>query len=518
MAEIGIIKFQLENMNFCMYADRIVEIVRYPGVRKIPKPLPYVVGLFKLRKHIVTVVDFRKRLGLSPFSLTRDSIMIVATLSSGTYGLIVNAISDFRRIPETAILPPIAIAGFPEYLLKGVVAEEDDIMPIPDLDTIFGSYIKIHLTPITPSEKIAFQYRFTPGALPQTLEKNLLSRQRLDYTMVRQLPRALCVPSVQVHRMVTHHADFLPQTPADEQRDEKIWGQTLRAGDEKYASLSQKLSSDQDMPHERSSERISRVSPEEIVQRLLSESHASGSALLEQVLHTIARFGEQVLLSGSGRTDIRRPEPELGRQVAKTLKRPSVRVTKYLSYYLSSRAGRGKMSPNGHGGLSRGLSAEEHLAKLLQSSQRDTTAKEAPQALLLTMQTLQQSGVAITPKLLKQLCLMFRISPVYIAKLASFFPEYEVAVDISSSHDTVSADIASPVTVAEDRKPAKPQPVALAFKPSAMSLSTCLWNLADQQQLSDDRYVRHVASRLRVSTCRLSKLRRYYRWNNEQTD
>jgi purine-binding chemotaxis protein CheW len=208
MADIGIIKFQLGGMNFCMYSDRIVEIVRYTGVRKIPRPLPYVVGLIELRKHIVVVVDFRKRVGLSPITLSKDTVMIVVNLSSGMVGILVETISDFRRVTEKLILPPIAIAGFPEHLLHGVLTEKDDIMLIPNLDQIFASYINIRLVPISPPERIAFQYRFTHGALTRTLEGILLSQPALDPEIVRKLPHSLCLPSTLVHRMISYYPDF----------------------------------------------------------------------------------------------------------------------------------------------------------------------------------------------------------------------------------------------------------------------------------------------------------------------
>ena len=50
MPDIGIITFQLAGINFCMYADRILQIVRYTGVRQIPRPLSYIVGVVELRK------------------------------------------------------------------------------------------------------------------------------------------------------------------------------------------------------------------------------------------------------------------------------------------------------------------------------------------------------------------------------------------------------------------------------------------------------------------------------------
>ena len=51
--------------------------------------------------------------------------------------------------------------------------------------------------------------------------------------------------------------------------------------------------------------------------------------------------------------------------------------------------------------------------------------------------------------------------------------------------------------------------------PHLASVSECLGYLAEENKLSEDQYIRYVASRMRVPTCRLSKLRSYYRWNNE---
>ncbi len=294
--DIGIITFQLGGMNFCVYADRILEIIQYNGVRKIPRPLPYIVGLMRLRKHIVVVVDLRKRLGLSPISLSKDTVMIVVNLSSGITGILVDAISDFKRIQEEKIVPPIPIAGFPESLLNGIFAEEGDIMLIPNLSKIFSSYLNIRLVPISPSEKIAFRYRFTAGALTRTLEDNLLNQCYLDYEVVRKLPQSLCLPSVSVHKITSYHPDFQPRKPlGKEQR--WILSQTLRAGDEKYASLSQQLLSQPKQGiHEGKTEKNRQDSRKHLVESLVLDSHVPVSKLLEEMLHTIENFHEPLTI------------------------------------------------------------------------------------------------------------------------------------------------------------------------------------------------------------------------------
>ena len=72
MTENGIIKFQLANIQFGIFADHILEIVRLGSFREIPMPLPYIIGLTQMRDYIVVIADLRKRLGLTPLPLKRS--------------------------------------------------------------------------------------------------------------------------------------------------------------------------------------------------------------------------------------------------------------------------------------------------------------------------------------------------------------------------------------------------------------------------------------------------------------
>ena len=313
MADIGIIKFRLGEMNFCMYSDRIVEIVRFTGVRQIPRPLPYVVGIIQLRKRVVAVVDLRKRLGLPPITLSKDTALIVVNLSVGMFGLLVDAIADFKRIAEALILPPISLAGFPEHLLHGVLTEKDDILLLPHFDKIFASYINIAVVPISASEKIAFQYRFTPGALSRTLENILLHQPCLDPEIARELPHALFLPSCRVHKMTSYYPDFQPrQALVKKPEPRRGTSQKLRSGDEQYASLSQRL-----QQRLRGETSIKGEGEADLLDGLLADPQASISKRLEDILH-----------KGAG-------PAATGRKLAQALQLAPTALTKYLTYYAS---------------------------------------------------------------------------------------------------------------------------------------------------------------------------------------
>ena len=516
MADIGIITFQLGGMNFCIYADRILEIVRYTEVRKIPRPLPYVIGLIGLRRHIVVVVDFRKRLGLSPISLSKDTVMIVANLSSGMTGILVDAISDFKRIPEEIILPPIPIAGFPEQLLNGVFAEKGDITLIPNLNKIFSSYFNIRIVPIRPSEKIAFQYRFTPGSLTRTLEDNLLNQRYLDYDVVRKLPQSLCLSSILVHKMTSYYSDFQPRKSTIKRKEQRwLSSQKLRAGDEKYFSLSQQLLPQQQQgTREEKPEKRRQDLKKDIIEALIPDSSAPLPKLLEDMLHTLESPHIPLTI------DDWRSLIGVFTQQSTIDKISPIRITKYFTYYTqvsSTKRADSESDPGSlqlHLQISPGQALEKRLQELL-TKNRPAKGERPYSCLLRTLQTLHNGRYELTRKHLEKICAYYHISPVKIAKLSSFFPEYSFVLQTEAEppHQDAKEDGSRRRKSKTAREEVLSEPQLPNLTPHLASVSECLGYLAKENKLSEDQYIRYVASRMRVPTCRLSKLRSYYRWN-----
>jgi purine-binding chemotaxis protein CheW len=493
-----------------MYADRILEIVRYTGARKIPCPLPYVVGILELRRHIVTVVDLHKRVGLPPLVLSPNTVMIVATLSSGTFGILVDNISDFLRVSEEHILPPISIAGLSEYLLHGVLTDADDILPIPDFDKIFSSFLHIHLVPINFSEKIAFQYRFTPGSLTQTLEKNLLARQTLDDDIVKKLPGSLYIPSIKVHRMTTYYADFSPRKRGNGEKNS--WRiRASRAGDEKYVALSQKL----DAQHYEIGTHRQGTVPHDAAQTAnnLIDTHASASPalVLEHMLHHLPCLPEGSMF-GSHRKGLRKRRllPTVGRLLAQKLRIAPTQVTKYFSYYATTE-GFGKTSEH----------QTDHNTTFnpqLPPVQTREGSETLVHALLKTLKILHQEQRTLTPEKIAGLCAEYQVSPLKLARILSFFPEYTVPIDIVSpanSQESIT-DVHETSCATADSDTGKAAPFNIDT--TGPFMADIFWQLADQSALDDGGLaLREVAARKSVPTCRLSKFQRYW-WKHEQTD
>lgn len=502
MADIGIIKFELAHMDFCMYAEHILEIVRYTGSRRIPCPLPYVVGLFELRHHIVAVVDLHKRVGLPALPLTKDTVMIVTTLSSGTFGILVDNISDFRRVPEERILPPISIAGIPEHLLHGVLTHADDILPIPNFDKMFSSFMHVHLVPINFSEKIAFHYRFTPGSLTQTLEQNLLAQQTLDYDIVKKLPRSLHLPSTKVHRMTTYYADFSPQQSRGEQP--LRYRMMSRAGDEKYASLSRELEAQQQSAVKRKQQIENRHAHAQRTSSLTIDNAQVPAVALEHMLHhSLPNQPEAVFKPYREHPKHLRIHSSVGRPLARKLGIAPVRVTGYFSYYHAAPPANSQI-PSAE---TTSQSSPDAWRSCLQQPEGEESSLDA---LVKTLHRLHQTQCALSQAMLAELCAEYQVTPLKLARILSFFPEYSVPVALDSPPDSEHSEPDSQEQTHVSQDSTKVCQAAPHADTSGPHVTENLWQLADQHVLFDEQALRDVASRRGMPTCRLSKLQRYY--------
>ena len=509
MADFGIIKFQIADIHFGMFADHILEIVRLNNFRTIPQPLPYIVGLTELRNYIVTIMDFRKRLGLSPLKHGEGTTMIAVKLSFGVIGLLVESISNFKRIPETEILPPFSIAGLPAQLLQGVLAADEDIMIIPDLQKIFSSYIPLQLSSITSSEKIAFQYRSTPGAISKTLENTLVNQGYLDEDIILKLPRSMSLPSVQVHKFISYYPDFQPRTTMRNRQDPAVGThQQAKAGDETYFSLSKRLESRQQYNYtKRPQHERKRIPP-------LPFTPQQGIVhAFEMILHEEQLLSPRRVLS----------DRDVGRHIAKTLRVTPVQICKYFTYYPHA-SETSSPYPSPHNFFARVSHERRNAPQTPELEERlNDLLRHSRHTLEEVLQTLEQEGYSLQRKALRRISEHYKVSQITIARLLNNFPglQFDVAREKEKTRPPADGNrLHAPQDTQNDKNEQicgaeayqKLKAPVCKLKAETANLNVCLQYLAERKSLEDDRAVRYVASQLRIPTCRLSKLRTYYQF------
>jgi purine-binding chemotaxis protein CheW len=125
--------------HFALDIMRIKEIVNPVPITPVPRAPAFVEGIIELRGAFLPVVDLRKRFGLEPTPLDRDSKYMIVGMEGRVVGLVVDRVSEVKRVALAEVSEAPAIARGPEArFLSGVFKADGRIMMMLDLDEVLS--------------------------------------------------------------------------------------------------------------------------------------------------------------------------------------------------------------------------------------------------------------------------------------------------------------------------------------------------------------------------------------------
>lgn len=91
-------------------------VITPQAITSVPRAPDYVRGVMNLRGRILPVLDLRTRFGLPPRpdANAKSSRIVIVDAQGLTAGLIVDAVSEVLRLPETCIDPPSRLVATPD--------------------------------------------------------------------------------------------------------------------------------------------------------------------------------------------------------------------------------------------------------------------------------------------------------------------------------------------------------------------------------------------------------------------
>ena len=136
---IQVVVFSISKEFYGVPIAAVQEIVRVPEVTSVPDAPDFFEGVINLRGKIVPIVDLRKRLRLASSGRTKSSRVLVAENGGRVIGLLVDAVSEVRRLPADAVEPPpeiISAVGI-EYI-TGVAKAGERLIIFLDIKKILS--------------------------------------------------------------------------------------------------------------------------------------------------------------------------------------------------------------------------------------------------------------------------------------------------------------------------------------------------------------------------------------------
>jgi purine-binding chemotaxis protein CheW len=98
--------FRLDNLLFGIDLRDVQEVMCYLDITRIPLAPPVVEGLINLRGQIVTALNLRRKLELSPRSDEALPMSVVVRSEEGAISLLVDEIGDVIEVEDANFEPP----------------------------------------------------------------------------------------------------------------------------------------------------------------------------------------------------------------------------------------------------------------------------------------------------------------------------------------------------------------------------------------------------------------------------
>lgn len=132
-----VVVFHLGNERYGVEITAIQEIIQVSAIMRIPSAPPHVEGVTNLRGRIIPVLNLRGRLGMPAAEQTEQTRIVVVSVEGSAVGLMVDAVSEVVRIPQSAIDPPSVLVTLPDDdLVRGIGKTEDGLICLVNLRSL----------------------------------------------------------------------------------------------------------------------------------------------------------------------------------------------------------------------------------------------------------------------------------------------------------------------------------------------------------------------------------------------
>ncbi len=158
--QVSILSFQIGWEEFCIDLYQVKEIIQAGLIRKLPKSLDYIDGIYNYRGEIIHVINLKKKLNLDQYVLyhskysileedssTSKNFIIILKVESDLIGFYTDSILSIDHVDPTQIvgLSPIFQTSVAMEFIKGIINFEERPRVVLDLSKIFSDVDKFRI-------------------------------------------------------------------------------------------------------------------------------------------------------------------------------------------------------------------------------------------------------------------------------------------------------------------------------------------------------------------------------------
>ncbi len=128
------VTYHLDNEVYGINVMHVQEVLRITEIAPVPGAHNYVLGIINLRGNVVTVIDTRKRFGLSSKEPDDLSRIIVVEVNDNVFGMLVDSVAEVVYLKQSDIEPsPTVNNDDNAYYIQGVSSHGDNLLILVDI-------------------------------------------------------------------------------------------------------------------------------------------------------------------------------------------------------------------------------------------------------------------------------------------------------------------------------------------------------------------------------------------------
>jgi purine-binding chemotaxis protein CheW len=142
LLEQQFLTLSLKGEKYAIPVGRVLEVLEYAKITRLPRAAAYLKGLIDLRGRGVPVLDLALRFGLLETEAAKDTAIVVVEMEGEDGSMIVGFITD--AVHEVVEIPSGLVEAAPKFgvgvaqdFLKGVSRKDEEFILILDIDRLF---------------------------------------------------------------------------------------------------------------------------------------------------------------------------------------------------------------------------------------------------------------------------------------------------------------------------------------------------------------------------------------------
>lgn len=136
--ELQLVGFHVDGEEYGLDVLRVHEIIRVQHLTRVPNSADFIDGVMNLRGKIVPVVALRRRFGLEPKAMDKETRIVVVETKGTVLGFIVDSVSEVFRIPADKIEPPPRLGKVDREYVSGVGKLDERLLILLDIDRLMN--------------------------------------------------------------------------------------------------------------------------------------------------------------------------------------------------------------------------------------------------------------------------------------------------------------------------------------------------------------------------------------------